>query len=34
MPTLQYTNNAHAVMIFVLGRDQNKLEQINTSSKK
>ena len=39
-PTLQYTNNAHTVMIFdddtakifILGRDENKLEQINTSS--
>ena len=26
-PTLQYINNAHTAMIFVLGRDQNKLEQ-------
>ena len=32
MPTLQYTNNAHTVMIFVLGRDKDKLKQINTSS--
>ena len=30
MTTLQYTNNVHTVMIFVLGRDKNKLEQINT----
>ena len=33
-PTRQCTNNAYTIMIFVLGRDQNKLEEINTSFQK